>query len=111
MQEKLIMNEVGKYKNSSKLKIIIMIFIYKLLRFCNSDMFYFIYSLSITLVPLFIFDFNILTLFFGMFFHYLIFMFFLKDLIDEKLGTKKELYEIDKIIDTLKKYLKNKNPN
>lgn len=88
-----------------------MIVIYKILRFFNGDKFYFIYSLSMTLIPLFLFDFNIITLFFGMFFHYLIFMFFLKELIDEKLETKKELYEIDKIIDILRKYLKNKNPN
>jgi len=105
------MCEVSKYKNSSRFKIKIMIVIYKILRFFNGDKFYFIYSLSMTLIPLFLFDFNIITLFFGMFFHYLIFMFFLKELIDEKLETKKELYEIDKIIDILRKYLKNKNPN
>lgn len=111
MYEQSIMEETDKYKDSSNFKIKIMILIYKSLRFCNSDIFYFIYSLSITLVPLFIFDFNILTLFFGMFFHYLIFMFFLKELIDERLGTKKELYEINQIIKTLKTFLKNKNPN
>lgn len=111
MYEQSIMEETDKYKDSSNFKIKIMILTYKLLRFCNSDIFYFIYSLSITLVPLFIFDFNILTLFFGMFFHYLIFMFFLKELIDERLGTKKELYEINQIIKTLKTFLKNKNPN
>jgi len=111
MSEQTIMCEVSKYKNSSRFKIKIMIVIYKILRFFNGDKFYFIYSLSMTLIPLFLFGFNIITLFFGMFFHYLIFMFFLKELIDEKLETKKELYEIDKIIDILKKYLKNKNPN
>lgn len=111
MYEQSIMEEADKYKDSSRLKIKTMILIYKFLRFCNGDTYYFIVSLSTILLPLFIFKFSVGSIFFGMVLHYFIFMTYLKNKIDKIFETRKEIYEITDIIEILENHLKNKNPN
>lgn len=111
MCEQSIMVEGNKYKDSSRFKIKTMIFIYKFLRFCNSDSYYFIVSLSVILAPLFIFEFSIGSIFFGMILHYIVFMTFLKNKIDNMFQTTKEICEINDVIKILETHLKNKNPN
>lgn len=105
------MDEVEKYKDSSKGKIKLMIFIYRFFRFFNSDFFYFTYSLATVLVPLFIFNFSVGVIIAGMILHYFLFMIFLKKIIDKWFKTETEINEIDEIIEILKSFLKNKNPN
>lgn len=111
MYEQSIMVEGNKYKDSSRLKIKTMILIYKFLRFCNSDSYYFIVSLASILLPLFIFDFSVGSIFFGMILHYIIFMVFLKNKIDRIFKTNREICEINDVIKILETHLKNKNPN
>ena len=111
MYEQSIMNEADKYKDSSNFKIKTIILVYKFLRFCNSDSYYFIVSLATILLPLFIFDFSIGTIFFGMILHYIIFMTYLKTKLDKIFGTRKEIEEISDVIEILQNHLKNKNPN
>jgi hypothetical protein len=105
------MVEGNKYKDSSRFKIKTMILIYKFLRFCNSDSYYFIVSLTSILLPLFIFEFSVGSIFFGMILHYIIFMTFLKNKIDRIFKTGKEICEINDVIKILETHLKNKNPN
>lgn len=111
MCEQSIMVEGNKYKDSSRFKIKTMILIYKFLRFCNSDSYYFITSLSTILLPLFIFNFSIGSIFFGMILHYIIFMLLFKNRIDKVFQTTREISEINDVIKILENHLKNKNPN
>lgn len=111
MYEQSIMEEADKYKDSSRFKIKTMILVYKFLRFCNGDTYYFIFSLATILLPLFIFNFSIGVIFFGMILHYIIFMTYLKNKLDKIFETRKEIYEITDIIEILENHLKNKNPN
>lgn len=106
-----IENEVDKFKNSSRLKIKTMITIYRFLKFCNSDTYYFLFSLLVIIGPIIFVSFDILALFIGMIFHYFFFWKYLKDKLNSLYQTKKEIEEIDEIIQILRKYLKNKNPN
>jgi hypothetical protein len=105
------MEEADKYKDSSRFKIKTMILIYKLLIFCNSDSYYFIVSLSFILTPLFIFNFSVGTILFGMILHYFVFMTYLRTKLDKIFETRKEIDEINDVIEILKTHLKNKNPN
>lgn len=111
MYQQSIMEEADKYKDSSRFKIKTMILIYKFLKFCNSNTYYFILSLSSILIPLFIFNFSIGIIFMGMIIHYVLFMNFLKRPIDKLFQTEREIREIDGVIDILETHLKNKNPN
>lgn len=106
-----IMEEINKYKDSSNLKLKTIILIYRFLRFCNGDIFYFMYSLLMVLTPLFVFNFSVGVIFIGMLLHYVIFMTYLKNKLDLLFKTKKEIEEIDKIIEILESHVKNKNPN
>jgi hypothetical protein len=111
MSKDVTMDEGGKYKDSSKNKIKLMIMFYRCLRFLNGDFFYFIFSLATILVPLFIFNFSVGVIVFGMILHYLIFMTLIKSRIDKVFNTKKEIREIDQVIEELRSYLNDKNPN
>jgi hypothetical protein len=111
MYQQSIMEEADKYKDSSRFKIKKMILIYKFLRFCNSNTYYFMVSLSSILIPLFIFNFSVGIIFMGMIVHYVLFMKFLKGTIDKFFQTEREIKEIDDVIELLKNHLKNKNPN
>ena len=111
MYQQSIMEEADKYKDSSRFKIKTMILIYKFLRFCNSNTYYFIVSLVSILVPLFLFNFSVGIIFMGMITHYVLFMNFLKSPLDKLFQTEREIREIDDVIELLKNHLKNKNPN
>ena len=69
------------------------------------------YSLLTVLTPLFVFNFSVGVIFIGMLLHYVIFMTYLKNKLDLLFKTKKEIEEIDKIVEILESYVKNKNPN
>jgi hypothetical protein len=106
-----IEDEVDNFKNSSRFKIKMMIMIYRCLRFCNSDTYYFLFSLLVIIGPIIFISFDILALFISMTFHYFFFWKYLKDKLNRLYQTEKEIEEIDEIILILKSYLKNKNPN
>lgn len=103
--------EVSKFKNSSKLKIRFIIFIYQVLKFMSGDVFYFINSLVAMLFPVILFGYNPITLFFILIVHYLFFWVFLKDRIEKEFPLKSEIKEFEKGIKILRSYLKKKNPN
>jgi hypothetical protein len=111
MKNSQLENEVIKFKNSSKFKINVMILIYKFLKFSCSNTYYFLLSLTVTLLPLIIIHVSLGTIFFGMLVHYIVFYVLIKNKFDKIFKTKDEIYEINEVLIYLNSYLKNKNPN
>lgn len=111
MSTQSVEDEVSKFRNSSKIKIIIMILIYRILKFMSGDTFYFINSLAAMLLPVLFFGYNFFTLFFILIVHYFFFWVFLKDRIEKEFPLKSEIREFEKGIKILRSYLKKKNPN
>lgn len=104
-------DEVKKYKNSSSFKIKTMINIFKFLRFLNGSLFYFVFTLGIVLLTMFLIHNNVKSFFLGMLFHYLFFIRFFKPRFDRYTGTKEENEETTKIISGLETLLNEKTPN
>lgn len=110
MENKTLENEVMKFKNSSNLKIKMMILVYQFLKFTSGNTYYFLLSLIATLLPIVIVQFSVGTVFFGMIVHYVVFCVLLKNKFEKIFKSKDEVAEIDEILSELKSYLKNKNP-
>lgn len=104
MEKQKLEKEISQYKSSSKIKIMFLIFIYKSLRFINQKNFYFIISLSVTMLFSYLINFSLI----GALISHIIVWFFLKDKILKEEVLKNEKEEVDYIINKLKSYLKSK---
>jgi hypothetical protein len=102
--------EIDLYKDLKKNELKKVIRQYKFLSFTNSELFYFLYTFLICgLVFFFFVEISLKNVFVLVLFHYIFMWELIYNLTKFRSTDKKEKKEIDQIIHTLEKYLKDKN--
>lgn len=105
-----VKNEIEQYKKSSKMKMRFIINIYKLIRFLNGDLFYFIYTLSFIIVPIILINFTISGIVIGLILHHLVFNVLVKKRLDRLFNVEKDNQEMTEVINSLQDFLNKKPP-